>query len=87
MSYDVVIDRTVIKNIKKYPKHDIQRIKETLNKLTAFPEGLDTKKLSGTRNIYRIRVGDYRILVELEVHTLSVFSVAHRKKAYNRSWN
>ncbi len=66
MSYDVVIERTVLKSIKKFPSHDIQRIKEALKKVRTFPEGLDTKKISGTKNIYRIRVGNYRISFELE---------------------
>ena len=70
MSYDVLIERNAIREIKKFPNHDIQRIKESL------------KKLAGTRNIYRIRVGDYRILIELEIHTLKVFSILHRKQAY-----
>ena len=59
---------------------DIQRIKETLKKLPDFPTGMDVKKMAGTRNIYRVRVGDYRILLELEIHTLKVFSVVLRKK-------
>jgi mRNA interferase RelE/StbE len=82
MSYDVLIERNAIREIKKFPNHDIQRIKESLKKLAEFPAGLDVKKLAGTRNIYRIRVGDYRILIELEVHTLKVFSILHRKQAY-----
>jgi len=41
---------------------------------------MDVKKMAGTRNIYRVRVGDYRILLELEIHTLKVFSVVLRKK-------
>lgn len=82
MSYDVLIERNAIREIKKFPKHDIQRIKETLKKLPDFPTGLDVKKLAGTRNIYRMRAGDYRILVELEINTLKVFSVIHRKQAY-----
>ena len=46
MSYDVFIERTVLKSIKKFPSHDIQRIKEVLKKLRTFPEGLDTNRLS-----------------------------------------
>ena len=56
------------------------REKEALKKLPDFPTGMDVKKMAGTRNIYRIRVGDYRILPELEIHTLKVFSVVLRKK-------
>jgi mRNA interferase RelE/StbE len=82
MSYDVLIEKNAIREIKKFPNHDIQRIKEALKKLPEFPVDLDVKKLAGTRNIYRVRVGDYRILIELEIHILRVFSVLHRKKAY-----
>jgi mRNA interferase RelE/StbE len=82
MSYDVLIERNAIKEIKKFPANDIKRIKDVLKKLPDFPDGMDVKKLAGTRNIYRVRVGDYRILLELEIYTLKVFSVIHRKKAY-----
>jgi mRNA interferase RelE/StbE len=80
MSYDVLIEKNAIRDIKKFPSRDIQRIKETLKKLPDFPTGMDVKKMAGTRNIYRVRVGYYRILLELEIHTLRVFSVVLRKK-------
>jgi mRNA interferase RelE/StbE len=82
MNYDVLIERNAIREIKKFPANDIKRIKDALKKLPHFPEGMDAKKLAGTRNIYRVRIGNYRILIELEIHTLKVFSVIHRKKAY-----
>lgn len=44
MSYDVLIERNAIREIKKFPNHDIQRIKESLKKLAEFPAGLDVKK-------------------------------------------
>ena len=58
----------------------MQRIKETLKKFPDFLTGMNVKKMAGTRNIYRVRVDDYRILIELEIHTLKVFSVVLRKK-------
>jgi|GEM_PF-3167587 len=39
---------------------------------------MDVKKIVGTKNIYRVRVGNYRILVELEIHTLKVFPVVKK---------
>ena len=82
MNYDVLIERNVLKEIKKFPAHDVNRIKNVLTKLPAFPVGMDAKKMAGTKNIYRVRVGDYRILIELEIHTLKVFSVILRRSAY-----
>ena len=82
MSYDVLIEKNAIKKIKKFPVPDIQRIKEAIKKLPDFPARMDVKKLAGTRNIYGIRTGPYRILIELEVHPVKVFAVFYRKKAY-----
>ena len=82
MSYDVLIEKNAIKEIKKYPANDIQRIKNAIKKLPDFPAGMDVKKLAGTRNIYRVRIGNYRILIELEVYTIKVIAVLRRKKAY-----
>jgi len=44
MSYDVLIEKNAISEIKKFPSRDIQRIKETLKKLPDFPTGMDVKK-------------------------------------------
>ncbi len=82
MNYDVLIEKNVLKEIKKFPANDVNRIKKALSKLPAFPVGMDAKKMAGTKNIYRVRVGDYRILIELEIHTLKVFSVILRRSAY-----
>jgi mRNA interferase RelE/StbE len=82
MSYDVLIERKAIREIKKFSTNEINRIKDALKKLPDFPEGMDAKKLAGTRNIYRVRVGDYRILIELEIHTIKVLSALQRKKTY-----
>jgi len=46
MSYDVLIEKNAIKEIKKFPASDIQRIKEAINKLPDFPARMDVKKLA-----------------------------------------
>jgi mRNA-degrading endonuclease RelE of RelBE toxin-antitoxin system len=46
MSYDVLIERNAIIEIKKFPANDIKRIKDALKKLPDFPEGMDVKKLA-----------------------------------------
>ena len=40
------------------------------------------KKLKGSRNEYRLRVGDYRVLFELEGRTVTVYAVGNRKDIY-----
>lgn len=41
----------------------------------------DVKKLEG-RPDFRLRVGDYRIMFELEENVMIVLSVSHRSSAY-----
>ncbi len=42
----------------------------------------NVKKLKGSRNEYRLRVGDYRVLFELEGRTATVYTVGNRKDIY-----
>jgi mRNA interferase RelE/StbE len=42
----------------------------------------NVKKLKGSDNEYRLRVGDYRVLFELEGRTVNVYAVGNRKDIY-----
>jgi len=56
---------------------------ETLKELEkGFSARLDIKKLRGTKNHYRIRVGDYRILVVLDSDITYVYDISHRRDVY-----
>lgn len=49
--------------------------------------GADIRRLRGTREpVYRLRIGSYRVLYEVERETKTVFvtTVAHRGSAYHR---
>ncbi|MBS4066119.1 MAG: type II toxin-antitoxin system RelE/ParE family toxin [Chitinophagaceae bacterium] len=40
------------------------------------------KKLAGYKSFYRIRMGDYRIGIKIETHTVTFAAFAHRKDIY-----
>ena len=46
--------------------------------------GLKNFLVAGTGNKYRVRTGNYRILMELEESRIVVIGVLHRKKAYEK---
>jgi len=52
--------------------------------LAENPRPYSNEKLTGTKNIYRIRVGVYRIVYEIIDRELIVyvFDVHHRKQVY-----
>jgi len=53
---------------------------EELNKLKDFKR--DLKKLRSGKNFWRIRIGDYRIGLEIEGNTLIFVRILQRKEIY-----
>jgi mRNA interferase RelE/StbE len=60
------------------------RIVKVLRNLALDPSSVDLKKLAGEEDLYRIRVGDYRAIVQLgpEADTAYVLRVDNRREAY-----
>jgi mRNA interferase RelE/StbE len=57
------------------------RITKALQKLSLDPPQGDVKSLIN-RDGYRLKVGDYRILFDIEEDTISVYAIAPRGQAY-----
>lgn len=71
------------KKICKYPKFVQQHILKSLELLKEFPFAhLDIKKLVGEDDLFRLRIGNYRIFFILEENKIYVFDVEVREKAY-----
>ena len=69
--------------IAALPPRMIQRINEAIAGLANEPRPVGAKKLMGIE-VYRIRIGDYRILytVNDESRLIIVYRVKHRREAY-----
>jgi mRNA interferase RelE/StbE len=82
--WQVVIDRQPEKILRRLPKPLLQRIREAISKLTVDPWPPEYKKLAGYDNLYRIRVGDWRISYAIEEDQLIILTieVAPRGAAY-----
>lgn len=61
MTYKIIVNKDAKKFIEKQPKNQRIRIYKAINKL---PMG-DTKKMKGFEQLYRLRVGDYRIIYSI----------------------
>jgi mRNA interferase RelE/StbE len=70
-----------IKDLKDFPEQERRRI---IGKIESLQSGLSTnvKKLTNFTPEYRLRVGDYRILFEIEEDRVIIYRVIHRKDAY-----
>ena len=81
--YAVFIERYAQKQIAKLDKKILPVVKEAIAGLAIDPRPFGYKKLKG-EEAYRIRIGDYRIIYEIEDDKIivTVVSVGHRKNIY-----
>ncbi|MCX6340717.1 MAG: type II toxin-antitoxin system RelE/ParE family toxin [Candidatus Aureabacteria bacterium] len=81
--YEIVLRRSVLKDLNGIPKKDTRRIMRTIGSLAVNPRPAGCAKLSGQEK-YRIRQGMYRILYSIEDDRLIVYvvKVGHRRDVY-----
>ena len=72
------------KDLRKRPHSVVVRVIAAVEALVdePFPPGVE--KLAGAEHVYRIRLGDYRIIYEVlaEVELIEIQRVRHRKDVY-----
>jgi mRNA interferase RelE/StbE len=86
--FDVEISASARKAAKKLPEHYRRRTLEALFMLRENPtpaELYDVKKLAGSADTYRIRIGDIRIIYEIkwDVKAVNVLTIHQRENAYS----
>lgn len=72
-----------MKDLKKIPLEFRERIVEKIEAMSDDLAG-DVKQLTNITPEYRLRVGDYRVLFEIEDGTIVVYRVRHRQEAYRK---
>ena len=84
MSYEVQILPKAARQIKALSVEVRQDISFTIQSLANEPRPIGVKKLSGEKDIYRVRVGNYRVLYQIidKVLVVVVVSVGHRREVY-----
>ncbi len=83
MSYSVFILRRAQKELAQLPEAAYERTKDAIRKLAENPWPRGCRKLSG-RDGWRIRVGDYRVIYEIDEaqQTVTVLHIGHRRDVY-----
>ena len=84
MPYRVEIPAAVRSVLRKLDETTRERILRAIAGLETNPRPPGVKKLEGEDGAYRIRVGDYRILYEIQDRRLCVLvvKVGHRREVY-----
>ncbi len=83
--YQVVINKKAQKEIDALPTYIKENVDEHILALGDNPRPAGCIKLKGEDNLYRIRVGDYRVVyaIEDEIRIVEIVKVAHRKEVYD----
>ncbi|MCB8979236.1 MAG: type II toxin-antitoxin system RelE/ParE family toxin [Ardenticatenaceae bacterium] len=85
---EVFYESSFAKDLKRVKdKQLLKRVRDVLEQVKAaqeLGEISNLKKLQGYESYFRIRLGDYRIGIEVEKQTVIFVRILHRKDIYRR---
>ena len=84
--WDYELTAAAERDVRRLDRHTLQRITDALDRLVGTPSQGDVRQLAGSLDIWRLRVGDWRIRFRLEpeTRTVVVLRVQRRDRAYRR---
>ncbi len=81
MKYDIELKPQAVKDIQGLPSRSQARILARIEEMGDDLKG-DVKRLTNFTPEYRLRVGDYRVLFEIEEERIIIYRIRHRREAY-----
>lgn len=84
--YRLIVRPSVNRDVRSIPRQTLSRIVAAIKTLPDDPLPHGASKLSGMHKTFRIRIGDYRIVYEIDSkeHVIDVVHVAHRRDVYRQ---
>jgi mRNA interferase RelE/StbE len=86
-SYRIEVSATAEKQLKKLGRDDRVRVLRAVQALAAEPRPPGCRKLHGYDDVYRIRIGRFRVLYSIDGRRIivTVLKVAQRKDIYRKT--
>ena len=83
--FSIVWLKSAHKSFEKLPTLTQKSIIKQIDFLPTSHENSDIKKLKGHSDLYRLRVGDYRIIfaINKQAQQIRISAVGHRRDIYN----
>ena len=78
----IIISSRAEKELKKIPKLDQIALTRKIRLIINPAVSTNEEKLTGFKNIYRVRVGDYRIVYRKTTSEVYIILIGHRKDIY-----
>jgi mRNA interferase RelE/StbE len=82
--YEVFLGNSAIRNLRRLAPKIHDRIVEEIQSLSDDPRPAEYRKLAGSENDWRIRVGEYRVIYEIAdaIRVVRIHRVRHRREVY-----
>jgi mRNA interferase RelE/StbE len=81
MKYGIQFKPRAVKDIERLSSRMQLQILQAIEAMSNDLKG-DVKQLTNFTPEYRLRVGDYRVLFEIENNNIVVYRIRHRREAY-----
>jgi len=85
-SYSIRWKQSASKELKRLDRMMIPRVLAVVEALAAEPQPSGCKKLQGAEHLWRIRIGEYRLIYSIDGAILCIESikVGHRQSVYKK---
>ncbi|MFZ3072086.1 MAG: type II toxin-antitoxin system RelE/ParE family toxin [Thermodesulfobacteriota bacterium] len=82
--YTITFARSARKELEKIDEKLVNRIFPKIEALSKEPRPAGCRKLAGNKHLWRIRIGDYRVVYAVydDEKAVDIITVRHRKDVY-----
>ncbi len=82
--YEVYLEHAAERDLKKLQAEEFRRIIPAIKSLANNPRPSGCRKITGSKSDWRIRIGEFRIIYEIDEKekAVRIFRVKHRREAY-----
>ena len=82
--YTITFARSARKELESFDAHIVNRILPKIESLAQEPRPGGCRKLKGEKNLWRVHIGDWRVVYAIydDERRVDVVAVRHRSKAY-----
>ena len=82
--FSITFARSARKELDRLPADLAERVLQKIEALSESPRPVGVTKLKGQKNVWRLRVGDYRVVYAIDdtAKAVDVSIVRHRRDVY-----
>jgi mRNA interferase RelE/StbE len=84
MKYRIVYTKRAADDISKLDLETKKKIREAMERNAVAPLNYARKMIDRALGTYRFRIGDYRVIFDLESDKIVVLRVGHRREIYKK---